>query len=101
LGANRRLTSEQLSAIGGSPFNMTVAGLKLSHVANGVSTMHATTSRAMWQDIRDSAPILGITNGVHKGTWQNPDIYLAYLSKGDLWEEHQKAKLTLLEEVRR
>lgn len=101
LGANRLLTSEQLALIGGSPFNMTVAGLRLSHVANGVSAMHATTARAMWQDIKDSAPILSITNGVHRGTWQNPDIYRAYLSKGDLWSEHQKAKLRLFEEVRR
>lgn len=101
LGANRNLSLEQLKNIGGSPFSMTVAGLKLSHVANGVSTMHATTSRAMWQDIKDSAPILGITNGVHKGTWQNPAIYLAYLSRSDLWNVHQMAKAKLLEEVRR
>ena len=101
LGANRGLNMEQLAAIGGSPFSMTVAGLKLAHVANGVSTMHATTSRAMWQDIKDSAPILGITNGVHKGTWQNANIYLNYLSRGDLWIAHQEAKEALLEEVRR
>lgn len=100
LGANLNLDLEQLKAIGGSPFSMTVAGLRLAHVANGVSTMHATTSRAMWQDIRDSAPILAITNGVHRGTWQNPDIYLAYLSRGDLWSAHQQAKFALLEEIR-
>ena len=101
LGANRNLSLEQLKTIGGSPFSMTVAGLKLSHVANGVSTMHATTSRAMRQDIKDSAPILGITNGVHKGTWQNPVIYLAYLSRSDIWNAHQITKAKLLEEVRR
>lgn len=101
LGANCHLSMDQLERIGGAPFNMTVAGLRLAHAANGVSTMHATTSRAMWQDIRDSAPILSITNGVHRGTWQNPDLYLAYLSKGDLWNEHQKAKQALFEEVRK
>ena len=54
----------------GQPFFMTVLALKLSHKANGVSRMHGSVSRSMWQGLWDGflpwdIPIGHITNGVH------------------------------------
>mgnify|MGYP001229612679 FL=1 len=101
MGATLGLTDEQMVAIGGSPFNMTVAGLRLSHLANGVSKLHAETSRKMWAHVEDAAPIISITNGVHPPTWQDRRIRMAY-EAGDreaLWAAHTAAKAELLQEI--
>lgn len=100
MDAYNGLTYEQMTFIGGDPFNMTVAGLRLANLANGVSKLHGLTARAMWQDVTDHASILAITNGVHQRTWQNEAIRAAYTAKSDLWEPHQNAKKELLNEVR-
>jgi glycogen phosphorylase len=55
-------------------FSMTVLALKLSDHANGVSKLHGTISRSMWQNIwpnvpRSEIPITSITNGIHTNTW--------------------------------
>lgn len=101
MGATLGLTDEQMVAIGGSPFNMTVAGLRLSHLANGVSKLHAETSRKMWAHVEDAAPIISITNGVHPPTWQDRRLRKAY-EAGDreaLWAAHTAAKAELLQEI--
>jgi len=67
---------------GGDPsvFNMAVMGLRLSQRANGVSLLHGSVSRSMfnglWPDF-DSAevPITSITNGVHAATWVAPEVW--------------------------
>lgn len=46
-------------------FNMTALALRTSHRANGVSSLHADVSRKMWP----GHEIVGITNGIHVGTW--------------------------------
>jgi glycogen phosphorylase len=93
-------TDEQLVEIGGDPFGMTVAGLRLSAVANAVAELHGETSRRMWRNIADAAPIVAITNGVHPHTWQDARIRVGY-AHGTLWEMHQLCKRELLGEVRR
>ena len=70
LGANNTLSYEQLLKLGGDPFNMTAAALRLSYISNGVSEMHGYTARKMWEGIDNKAPIISITNGVHVNTWQ-------------------------------
>jgi glycogen phosphorylase len=54
----------------GEPFNMAVLALKTAACANGVSKLHATVSRGMWQQNwpevpLNEIPIAAITNGVH------------------------------------
>jgi len=93
------LNYEQMSQIGGDPFNMTVAGLRLARIANGVSKQHGRTARKMWSHVKDSAEIISITNGVHPPTWQSPEIMETWQKHGDLWEPHQKAKRALLDYV--
>src|SRR5437867_1261651 len=48
MGACLQLSGAEMRAIGGDPFNMTVAGLRLSRAANAVSRLHAETARRMW-----------------------------------------------------
>lgn len=99
LGAYNGLTYDQMTHIGGDPFGMTVAGLRLAQVANGVSKLHGVTAREMWDDVDRCAPILAITNGVHEGTWQDEDVCAAVEQGSDLWGPHATAKARLLTEV--
>jgi len=90
-------TYEQIRKIGGDPFGMTVAGLRLSNVANAVSELHGRTARRMWQHVDNAAPIINITNGVHVPTWQDNHVRRAFENKGDLWEPHMQAKQELID----
>ena len=89
--------SDQLARVAGDPFGMTPCGLRLARVANGVARLHAETARKMWSHVHDAAPILSITNGVHRGTWQAGEIVDALFRGGDLWTAHQQQKSALLE----
>jgi starch phosphorylase len=71
------LVDEEMQAIGGDPFNMTVAGLRLARRANAVSQLHGEVAREMWEDVEERAEIIAITNGVHVPTWQDARIAAA------------------------
>jgi len=96
LGACRELADDDMAAIGGDPFNMTVAGLRLSRRANAVSQLHGEVSRAMWRDIEGASEILAITNGVHVPTWQDARIREARGTGDGLWAVHQTLKDEML-----
>ncbi|HZK25091.1 MAG TPA: alpha-glucan family phosphorylase [Oscillospiraceae bacterium] len=96
LGAYNGLSYEQMARLGGDPFNMTEAALRLCAVANAVSNLHGHTARAMWRHVADTGPIISITNGVHVPTWQAPEIHRAFKSGADLWKPHQQAKQELI-----
>lgn len=100
MGASNGLTNDQLRRLGNEPFNMTIAGLRMSYLANGVSQIHTQTANRMWQHIEDKAPIICITNGVHTRTWQNERIQKACDQNADIWEAHQSAKRDLLAYVK-
>jgi starch phosphorylase len=57
MGAALELSGAEMREIGGDPFNMTVAGLRLSRAANAVSSLHGETSRSMWAHVGQSGPI--------------------------------------------
>ena len=99
LGAYDGLTYGQMLQLGGSPFSMTAAGLRLSRKANAVSVLHGETARKMWADVPGGSSILAITNGVHNGTWQDAGMYAAFRNGGDLWEAHRALKHAMMEEV--
>jgi starch phosphorylase len=99
MGANNGLTIEQMAQIGGVPFNMTVAGLRLSKIANGVSKLHGQTANKMWEHIENKAPIISITNGVHRGTWVDERIIEAYKKGTGLLETHNLLKKELIDFV--
>ena len=94
------LNYDQMRVLGGEPFNMTVAGLRLSRIANAVSKTHGQTARCMWRGISDISPIISITNGVHIDTWQDREIREAFNNAGDLWKPHMNLKRDLISYVR-
>jgi starch phosphorylase len=101
-------------------WDMTAFSLRLTNGANAVSHLHAETANATWRDVSPH-PILGITNGVHPGTWLGSpvrDLFehhldldldtadarneggriwerLDRLSLPDLWQAHERQKLEL------
>ena len=58
MGADVGFTDDELAQIGGDPFSMTVAGLRLARIANGVAELHGETAREMWKDVDSAAPII-------------------------------------------
>jgi starch phosphorylase len=101
LGASLELVDAEVKAIGGDPFGMTVAGLRLAHVANAVAELHGETARRMWAGVSGAAPIIAVTNGVHRTTWQAPEIARSREDAARLWSTHEALKRRLLEEVGR
>lgn len=97
-GAFNGLTRDQMVQIGGEPFSMTVAGLRLSKKANAVSQLHGQTAKKMWKHVEGASGIIAITNGVHNGTWQDQRIVNARNSD-DLWEIHMRIKREMIEEI--
>jgi len=99
MGAYNGLTYEQMLQLGGDPFNMTVAGLRLSRIASAVSKLHQQTACRMWKKVTGASPILAVTNGVHNGTWQDERIIQAYQNKSGLLEVHQILKREMIDEI--
>jgi starch phosphorylase len=99
VGAYDGLSYQQMKRIGGDPFNMTVAGLRLASITNAVAELHGETARKMWKNVAASSPIISITNGVHRNTWQDPSINQAFINNSSLWEPHLKNKKQLLAEI--
>lgn len=99
IGAYNGLTYEQMTKIGGDPFSMTVAGLRLSRKANAVAQLHGETAGKMWRHVDGSSEIIAITNGVHNGTWQDSRVYKAYQAKTGIWESHLEAKREMFDEI--
>ncbi|MFA7674604.1 MAG: alpha-glucan family phosphorylase [Endomicrobiia bacterium] len=106
------LTKEQFLSLGrdykveacDKDFSMTILALKACGKANGVSRLHATVSRQMWQNIwpelpRKEIPITHITNGIHTNTWISYEfagLFQRYL--GDSWID-EPADQTVWERV--
>lgn len=80
------LTREQFVALGrlnplnrGEGFNMAVLALRLCSRFNGVSRLHGTVARRMWQVMWrglpvNEVPIASITNGIHARSWISKDM---------------------------
>jgi len=101
LGAGSELVAAEIKRIGGDPFNMTAAGLRLARRANAVAQLHGETARQMWADVEDAAPLIAITNGVHVGTWQDSRMPGAVADDESLLALHRTMKEELLAEVER
>lgn len=94
--ATNGLNEDQLEQLGNRPFSMTIAGLRMAFLANGVSMLHTATAKKMWQDVSNRSKIISITNGAHQPTWQDSGIRKAFSKQSDLWQPHQTAKKRLL-----
>jgi starch phosphorylase len=108
MDAHLGFSDDELTQLGGAPFSMTVAGLRMSRLANGVAALHGETARNMWKDVSGAAPIISVTNGVHAPTWQDARIRAALVpdkprarQDSELWTAHQTMKQELAAEVKR
>ena len=99
MGAKQGFTQHELERIGGRPFNMTVAGLRLSLRANAVAELHGDTARKMWSHVGDAAPIGAITNGVDHRVWQDARVRDGANDDATLEDARQGCKRDLLIEV--
>ena len=97
------LSHEQLMALGrlnpddeDETFCMTVLALNSSRAANGVSELHGSVSRSMWQNKynvpADEVPIGHVTNGIHLLGWMSR-------SARDFWQPRLKSGAEFYEEV--
>ncbi len=59
---------------GGDIFTHTLAALRLSRIANGVSVIHGDVAREMWGSYDNICPITSITNSQNQKYWQDPQI---------------------------
>jgi len=101
MGANNSLTLENLVSIGGAPFNMTVAALRLSKISNAVSKLHMETANKMWKYIDNRSEIIGITNAIHIPTWIDERTMEEGASGEDLWNAHMDNKRNLIEFIKK
>lgn len=113
----------------GEAFNMAVLAMENADHVNGVSKLHASVSRGMFQPRwpgypEDEAPIEAITNGVHTTTWigramarlfdeylgldwrrnpENPEAWQGIWNAPDaeLWAAHENQRGQLIRYVRR
>jgi starch phosphorylase len=91
-------------------FGLTPLALRLARRANGVSALHGSVAREMWQPLWpdkpvDEVPIGSVTNGVHARTWLSGELagYLGgdwlrvrELADEELWRIHLALKRDLL-----
>lgn len=103
VGADLGMGPDWLAALGGGPFSMTVAALRIGRNASAVSRLDGETARETWTNVPDAAPIGAITSGVHVPTWVDRAVLDAAESGTDeaLWEAHQANKRALVDHVER
>ncbi len=89
---------EEAIRLGGEDFSLTVAALRMSRMANGVSQTHGLVANNMWQWVDGRCPIIAITNAVNLQYWQDPRIREAK-SDQNLWDLKRQMKKELFEYV--
>jgi starch phosphorylase len=63
--------AKSLLGMDGDSFNYTVAALKFSRKANGVSKIHGEVARQMWNSYSGICEITSITNAQNKNYWKD------------------------------
>ncbi|HRN91831.1 MAG TPA: alpha-glucan family phosphorylase [Ferruginibacter sp.] len=65
----------RLGTDGDNMFNHSLAALRMSRLANGVSQLHGEVSRQMWSRFEHIAPIRSITNAQNWHYWADKQMY--------------------------
>ena len=100
MGAFGGLNAKEMTRIGGDPFNMTVAALRLSRKSNAVAMLHAETANKMWRHVAGRSEIVGITNCIHTPTWVDERITEAYEQDKPLLPVHNSVKGELIDFIK-
>lgn len=74
-------------------FNFTLAALRLSHIANGVSKLHGEVARQMWSGYSGICPITSITNAQNCAYWQDAELAEAFKVKDKTAFDRRKRSL--------
>ncbi len=64
----------EITGVEGDHFSLTLAGLRLSHKANGVSKLHGEVARRMWQKYDGVCAIDHITNAQEANYWTDAEM---------------------------
>lgn len=72
-----------ITGIDGEVFNHSLAALRVSHAANGVSKLHGEVSRQMWSRFPNICEITHVTNAQNKKFWADKGLEAARRA-GDL-----------------
>jgi starch phosphorylase len=64
----------QITGVKDNTFTHTLAALRLSRIANGVSKLHGEVSREMWNGYDSICPIIHITNAQNKKYWVDAEL---------------------------
>ncbi|MET4081963.1 starch phosphorylase [Pedobacter sp. UYP30] len=85
----------------GDRFNYTLAALKFSGKANGVSKLHGDVARKMWSGYNGICEIISITNAQNQKYWQDAIFSQKLESKDDIGLQTRKREMKslLFEEV--
>lgn len=84
---------QQVAGITGEVFNHSLAALRLSRMANGVSKLHGEVARHMWEGYPDICEITHVTNAQNKKFWADHGLEHAR-QRGDVEELlHRKREL--------
>lgn len=83
----------RITGISGDVFNHSLAALRLSRIANGVSKLHGEVARHMWEGSPDICEITHVTNAQNKKYWADHGLEHAR-QRGDVEELlHRKREL--------
>ncbi len=75
--------ARRITGIDGEVFNHSLAALRLSRIANGVSKLHGEVSRQMWKNHANIAEITHVTNAQNKKYWVDQGLERSRLN-GDI-----------------
>lgn len=91
-----RLPEDEVRRITGiedNIFNHSLAALRLSHRANGVSRLHGEISRKMWEGFPGICPISHVTNAQNKRYWADKGLDQACVAGDPEALVHRKREL--------
>jgi starch phosphorylase len=80
-----------ITGIEGEEFNHSLAALRLSRFANGVSKLHGEVARQMWKGYPNICEITHVTNAQNKKYWVDKGLEHARL-RGHVKEVHQRKR---------
>lgn len=92
------LPREKAVQLGGENFNLTVAALRMSRMANAVSQLHGQVANEMWKWVEGRCKIKAITNAVNLHYWQDKRIN-ASKNNEELLDAKREMKKELFEYI--
>ncbi len=101
MGAGCGLTRREMEFLGGSPFHMTTAALRMSYAAHGVSVKHGQNLSRAYAKLPGVPQLSSITSGLHISSWMDRAIAEAVQNRSDLLIPHTLLKKRLFEEIKR